>query len=669
MKEKKVDKKNIEDILALTPLQEGMLFHYLKEPGSTLYFEQLSLGIDGEIDIDCFEKAWNVVLKNNEMLRTLFRWEKLKRPAQVVLKHHTLKPAYYEYSGQDKTKKREMSEVRENNEKKQWLEGIKARDRKNKFDLQEVPFRITLCKIGEPHLGEDASEDNYQMIISNHHILYDGWSNGIILKEFFEAYNTLSKGQKLTTPAKTKFKEFVRWTQSQQKDEAKKFWKDYLKEFTPSGAFSLKKKSPTQGDGKTGNVEPQKVEPGKSEPEESEPEESEHYRFVLDRGITKKLEQYAGSSKLTPASVLYTAWGLLLQKYDNNREVAFGTTVSGRKAKVKGIEEMVGLFINTLPLIVKTTPKEKNDSIIQRVDGALKQREPFENTPLLDIKEYHEIDNIDELFDTILVIENYPLDKKLAQKEGKLSVTGYSMEEASHYVLTLGITVFNGIQLNFVYDSASFETQSIHRLARHFQNIVKQLVYEPDERVSAIEMITGEEKKQILYEYNATAAEYPQNQTIHQLFRRQADAIPDSPAVVGMEAAETVTYGQLSRKAAHQAELLRQKGIQPGSIVALLLERSVEMLGTLLGILEAGCAYLPIDPGYPAERINYMLADSNTPLLVTTRSLAQKITKPKDVIYCDEMKTGIPPDSKYNGSKQRPPDHPDPAHAYVIYTS
>ncbi|MCP4157154.1 MAG: amino acid adenylation domain-containing protein, partial [bacterium] len=177
----------------------------------------------------------------------------------------------------------------------------------------------------------------------------------------------------------------------------------------------------------------------------------------------------------------------------------------------------------------------------------------------------------------------------------------------------------------------------------------------------------------ILYEYNATAAEYPQNQTIHQLFRRQAETIPDSPAVVGTEATETVTYGQLSRKARQQADGLRQKGIQPGSIVALLLERSVEMLGVLLGILEAGCAYLPIDPQYPAERINYMLADSNTTLLLTTRSLAQKICKPKDVIYCDEMNTGqkagAPTDSKHPDSKQRTHDDPAPAHAYVIYTS
>jgi hypothetical protein len=165
----RLDPKRIENILALTPLQEGMLFHYLKDPGSDYYFEQLTLQISGEIDVQRFEKAWNFVIETNEMLRTVFRWEKLETPIQIILKEHILHPGYYDLSGLDA------------NEKKKKSEEIKSKDREKKLNLREVPFRVTLRRIGK---------DKYEMIISNHHILYDGWSNGIILKEFFKEKGT-----------------------------------------------------------------------------------------------------------------------------------------------------------------------------------------------------------------------------------------------------------------------------------------------------------------------------------------------------------------------------------------------------------------------------------------------------------------------------------------------
>ncbi|NIM15414.1 MAG: hypothetical protein GTO45_25850, partial [Candidatus Aminicenantes bacterium] len=146
----KLERRNIVDILALTPMQEGMLFHYLKEPESDVYFEQLSLNLVGDIDNEIFEQAWNAVIQGNEMLRTMFRWENVENPIQVVLKEHPLQPVYYDLAGKD-TDDLEKS-----------LEEIKARDRNEKFDLRKVPFRVTLCRTGK---------EKYEIIISNHHIL------------------------------------------------------------------------------------------------------------------------------------------------------------------------------------------------------------------------------------------------------------------------------------------------------------------------------------------------------------------------------------------------------------------------------------------------------------------------------------------------------------------
>jgi iturin family lipopeptide synthetase B len=218
---KKLDKNIIEDILPLTPLQEGMLFHYLRDPGSDLYFEQLSLAISGNIDDELFKESWDVVIRTNEMLRTVFRWENVENPLQIVLKEQQFQPQYYDLSG------------KEINEAARALEEIKVKDREKQFDLQEVPFRIILCKV---------RENKYEMILSNHHILYDGWSNGILLKEFFSAYNDLCRGKESTKPGKAKFKDFIKWMQNQDKNEQEKFWKDYLKGFEAQTGLPLKRK-------------------------------------------------------------------------------------------------------------------------------------------------------------------------------------------------------------------------------------------------------------------------------------------------------------------------------------------------------------------------------------------------------------------------------------------
>ncbi|MCP4157564.1 MAG: non-ribosomal peptide synthetase, partial [bacterium] len=465
---KTMERKNIADIAALTPLQEGMLYHYLKEPGSSLYFEQLSLELDGKIDTTRFEQAWNVVIASNEMLRTLFRWEKVEHPIQIILKEHKLLPAYCDFTG-----------LASGNHT--VLEKIKNTDRQNKFDLRKVPFRVTLCHM---------EKEKQVMIISNHHIIYDGWSNGIILKEFFKAYNGLSQGKALEAlekPLKTRFKKFVKWGQVQDEEKQETFWRDYLKDFDPHPSLPVKTSTASVG---TVNSE---ALPGT-------------YRSQLGKELTAKLEAYAKQYKITPASLLYSAWGLLLQKYHNSRDVVFGTTVSGRSANIKGIENMVGLFINTLPLRVLTnTTIHKHKKIHElptEIDRALQKREAFDSSSLVKIKEYSELTNSEELFDTIVVIENYPLDSRLTREKDNLSVAAYSIFAMTNFDLTLGIVLGEDISLDFTYLKEYFEEKTIKRLARHFAGILETALTNPADEITALEMVTREEKEQILYEFN-----------------------------------------------------------------------------------------------------------------------------------------------------------------------
>ncbi|MCP4151296.1 MAG: hypothetical protein GY757_26365, partial [bacterium] len=342
-------------------IQEGLLFHYLKSPGSKAYLEQLSVTISGTLDRDAFLKAWRTVIHTNESLRTVFRWEKIDKPVQVVLKEHQLAPTYYDCTGQP--------------EQSSLIYKIKQEDNSIPFDLHEVPFRISLCRL---------DKNRHLMIISNHHILYDGWSNGIILKEFFEAYNKTAEGKDPAIPTKTKFKEFVKWLQNRDIKKQATFWKDYLKGFETQTGLSIKNRN-----------------------KDIKNDHKERIAYRLPEQLVNRMEEYAVKHKVTLASFLYTAWGLLLQKYNNSSDVIFGTTVAGRAANLKGIEDIAGLFINTIPLRVKNitgngTVKPGDtitiENVIRQIHRHLRERREYENTPLVNIKEYSSLDEQDALF-------------------------------------------------------------------------------------------------------------------------------------------------------------------------------------------------------------------------------------------------------------------------------
>jgi acyl-CoA synthetase (AMP-forming)/AMP-acid ligase II len=404
-------------------MQEGMLFHFLKEPGSDLYIEQLSLDISGEIDVELFEKAWNFVIQINEMLRTVYRWENVENPVQIILKEHKLHLKYYDFSRKDI------------DEKQKWLEKIKVKDRKEKFDMREVPFRVTLCKI---------EKDRFVLMISNHHILYDGWSNGIILKEFFEIYNELySSTGFLTPPAKTKFKEFVMWLREQDKSKAAEYWIDYLKGIESGTRFPTKTKK---------NREEKSLEMFQS---------IELYHVTLSKKITRQIEEFVKKFKITIASLLYGAWGILLLKY------------TGKALKL-------------------------------------------------------------------------------------------------------------------------------------------------------IDMLTVEEKEELLKDFNNTAAVYHRDKTIHELFEEQVHRTPDNTAIVFNN--KHLTYEKLNRKANQLAYQLRWEGVKAGTTIGILLDPSIERVVAMIAILKAGGAYLPLDPGLPSNRIVSMLEECQASILIANIGTIGKIS-------------------------------------------
>jgi len=612
-----LDKKDISDIFSLTPMQEGILFHYLKDTENNYYYEQLSLEISGEIHGDFFNKAWNVVIETNEMLRAVFRWKKVKNPIQIILNQYKPQPKFHDFSDKNAY------------ERKKCLEQVKAKDRKEKFNLQNVPLRITLCKL---------ESQTYEMIISYHHILYDGWSTGIILKEFFQTYHSLVNKEKLTRPAKSKFKEFVTFIKKQGKKEQERFWQDHLRDMeTPTG-FSAKK---------PGHISSNK---------------DVDVSFKFQKDIKIKLDKFVKKNRVTLAALLYSSWGILLQKYNNSNDIVFGTTVSGRSAKIKGIEEVVGLFINTIPLRVQTHSNRKIIDVISKVNHILRKREKFENTSLIDIKKYSGVDSsIETLFNTLVTIENYPLDNWLTKnrdhKSLSLSVNSYSMVERSHYDLTARIMLFSGMEINITYNPLLYNDVIIKNLLRHLEIIIDYILKNSDQALSSLEIISPEEKNKILYKFNNTHVNYRKDKLIHQLVEEQVEKTPDKIALLGpaqmkyrtyMTYTTYITYRELNEKSHQLAHMLIEKGVRPDTIVGIMVERSIEMIIGILGILKAGGAYLPLDPEYPEERIQYILKDSKAKILLAEPDLTSAIEPSLSTSTCQVSPTNL---------------------AYIIYTS
>ncbi|MCP5051012.1 MAG: amino acid adenylation domain-containing protein, partial [bacterium] len=375
-----------------------------------------------------------------------------------------------------------------------------------------------------------------------------------------------------------------------------------------------------------------------------------------------QLEFFSRQHKLSLASFWYGAWGILLQKYNHSEEVLFGTTVSGRPPVIKGIEHAVGLFINTIPLRVGGTTTDTILQLLRDVDNHLQIREEYRDTPLADIRTYSGTGTGETLFDSIVVIENYPLDGAMNQT-GTLSPGSYEILEQTHYPMTLEVTQLEDIEVTFGYPVEMFTPDTVQRLARHFKHMVRLILKNPGATIEDVDLLTEEERDRVLYDFNNTVADYPRERNVHCQFLGRVDRTPGGTAL--LFGGRRLTYEQLNRRAAGLAVLLREKGIGANCIVGVMMERSVEMMTALFGILKAGGAYLPLDVDSPVKRTRHILRDSNIDILLTGRRLQGELEDLVEIIEIDPAKEITSEDSDSGTFRMNGPGDV----AYVIYTS
>ena len=308
---------------------------------------------------------------------------------------------------------------------------------------------------------------------------------------------------------------------------------------------------------------------------------------------------------MTLNTILEGVWAMMLWKQSGQQDVVFGTTVAGRPAEIGGIQTMVGLFINTIPVRVRLNPGEPLSQFLSRVQAEQSQLVGYQHLGLTEIQRST---GLGQLFDTLMILENYPVDRsRLSETVGGLRFTSVASHDTTHYALSLIAVPGRRLQLRLQYRPDLFERSTVESIGRRLERMLEAVVAEPERAIGRLDLLEPEERRQLLVDWNATEREVVAA-TLPELFEAQVARSPEAVALVYEES--RLSYAELNERANRLAHLLISLGTGPEDLVALALPRSMEMVVGLLGILKAGAAYLPLDPDYPAQRLAYMLQDA-----------------------------------------------------------
>nr|WP_295869891.1 non-ribosomal peptide synthetase [uncultured Chitinophaga sp.] len=608
------EQQEVEDIYPLSPTQEGLLFHALLDNGSDSYFEQMLVHMEGELDIAVMEAAMNMLVARYAVLRTHFLHDRYHRPLQVVLKHGTIDFHYHDLRHECLDMGRE-----------QVLERYRNQDRSRPFLLEKDKLmRLTVLQ---------TEDKEYALLWSHHHILMDGWCIGIIVKDFKAVYTKMLAGEAVALEPVTPYSRYIEWLQTRNVPGSAAYWKQYLEGYARQADLP----------GKTlGSVN------------------SAAYTIVTQQApvgteLTTSIESLSAKAGVTINTIFKLAWGIMLGRYCDADDVVFGTVVSGRPGEIDGVETMVGLFINTVPVRILLD----NTSVVETLLKDTQQQDLEANAhhyyPLSDIQAVNDLGG--RLFTHIMAFENYPLEEDVKNISDALRITAVKTYEKTNYDLWVTIYPGKDIQLKISYNPGVYTDTIVANMLRHLQQILLRMTAAPVSTLSEIGLLSGEEKAALLHNLDYTGNGYPADKTILDLFDEQVKKWPDNIAVQYEDAA--VTYAQLDEQAGKVAALLAAQGVQPDEVVGLLMDRSIEVVTGMLGILKAGGAYLPIDVTYPEERRNYLVDNSGTKLVLTTKEFAGLVKQDVAVVLTEDREQFSPL-----------VNNPSPSNlCYVIYTS
>ncbi|KPH97142.1 amino acid adenylation domain protein [Actinobacteria bacterium OK074] len=570
----------IEDVWPLAPLQEGLLFHAeYEDEGGDVYNRQMCFDLEGECDAGALRAAAVTLLRRHPNLRSGFLTMGASGPVQVVAEDVTVPWREVDVSGGSA----EACEER--------ARAVAEEEYRSRFDMARPPLvRFVLLRLGERR---------HRLVMTNHHILWDGWSLPLLVRELVALYER--GGDDAGLPPAASYRSYVEWLARQDRDAALTAWREALE----------------------GLSAPSLLAPG-----------HEVARSVVRRGLvthrfsedlSSRLGAWARARGVTVNTVMQMCWALLLSGMTGREDVVFGVTVSGRPAELAGVDSMVGLFINTLPLRVRLRADEPVTELAARIQSEQAALLPHQHLGLSHIQQLADTETNGDLFDTVMVFQNYPH----ARREHSASAVKFTVAttggDSPHYSLALTVVPGSAVVLRLDYRADLFDEPTVEGLAARLERLLEQAVADPRARAGQLDLLGEDERRLLLTERTGSADQLPDGSWL-ELFQAQVERTPDAVALVGPDEEEgPLTYRELDERANRLAHWLIGRAVGPEDTVAIAVPRGVGMMVATFAVLKAGAAYLPIDPDHPADRITYMLEDVRPGLALVTAATADAL--------------------------------------------
>ncbi|MNW27829.1 Plipastatin synthase subunit A [compost metagenome] len=574
----------IEKVAHLTPLQEGMLFHAVMEPESQAYMEQVTLVLEGELHLETLQRSFQYLVDRHEVLRANIYYQSGSRSRLIVFQERKVQIDHVDLT--DLT----------GSASQQAIDAYLETDRRKSYDLSKDP----LVRLGVLQ----KSRNTYVLLLSFHHILMDGWCLGIIMNDLLAAYEAFRQNKACHLPEPQSYTGYARWLEKQDQDAARNYWSSVL------AGYEQRATLPSfSGQSQKGNEY-----------------RLREIRAGLTKETTTQLRNLARQNAATLSSLFMAAWGIVLGRYNQSEDVVFGTVVSGRPPELLGVEQMVGLFINTIPMRIRFTEKLTFAQVLCEVQQSMIQAKPHDYYSLAEIQAQSLLKQ--QLLDHIVVFENYPLDDFInrADLEQRLGfvVRDAHLSEEIPYDFNIEVEDAEALSFMFAYNQSVYQDKIMESLAEQLKYVLLQIASTSDIRLSDLCLLTKEQESEVIHDWSGPVEEF-QSITFHELFEQQVRQTPEDEAVI--YEGTTLTYWQLNDQADRLASVLQQAhGVKAGELVGIMLERSELLLVAVLGIMKAGAAYVPIDPAYPRERIAYMLQDCGTKIVLTEETLREPLT-------------------------------------------
>ena len=623
---KLLSKENVKDVYTLSPLQEGLLFHALLDEDSTSYFQQAAFRLRGPLEVARVEETLQALVDRHDTLRTVFKYKGGDRPLQIVLKEWRADFSYEDL--------RHLA----SDEREEFVRRFRESDRANPFDLS----RDALTRLAVLQLADDE----YEFVWSHHHIIMDGRCVEILLAEFFELYNSRQEGRPSRLPEARPYSLYIKWLESRDQEQARAYWREYLKGYGEAARFPTQKPAPGREKGYL----------------------REKVVHTIDAERTAALRRLAAAHQATLPQLLRAVWGLVLARYAGTRDVVFGEVVAGRPPEIEDVESMIGLFVVTIPVRVRLRDEDTFADLLARIRREALAAEEFSYFPLNEIQALSEIEG--GLFDHLISFHSrLPLQRPAAAAAGggrAAGISDFDQFEQTSYDLVLDAHVGDTVTLSFTLNAHVHERSFVERTARVFEAVVDQLLARPSLPVNRVSLMTPEDRA-LLGRFNATDREFASDRSVARIVEGVAAESPDRTALVFRGRA--VSYGELNAQANRLSRLLRSRApLAADQRVALLMERSDLMVECILAVWKAGAAYVPVDVTYPPDRILSLVRDSEAALVLTDGPAAAAALPPDlapRVLRLDELAGEIAALPAGN-----PEQHFDrDSLAYVIYTS